>query len=276
MTAKIAGLFVYPVKSCRGIALQEVQVGSRGFLHDREFLVVDETDAFLTQRNAPELATIEVEIDAKGFAFRASQGELRLGFAEVAERKARPVRRDVTIFSDHVVADDMGDQVADWLSAQLGRTCRLVRAGDAFARDVPLRRVAEEFRAMGAPIPFTDAFPTLLTSEASLAELNGRLPHPIPMNRFRANIIVRGAAAFEEDTWQSLRAGALEFGCSAACLRCIITTTDQQTGARDGAEPLLTLATYRRSPDARGVMFGQYLVHRGTGTLRVGDVLEVN
>ncbi|MBA3272541.1 MAG: MOSC domain-containing protein [Chthoniobacterales bacterium] len=124
-------------------------------------------------------------------------------------------------------------------------------------------------------ISFTDAFPTLLTSESSLADLNSRLTKAIPMERFRPNIVVRGSAPFDEDSWSCLRAGEAVFHASAACLRCVITTTDQRTGKRDGVEPLRTLGIYRRAADHSGVMFGQYLVHSGAGTLRVDDVLSV-
>lgn len=273
---EITGLFVYPVKSCRGIAVAQTELGPRGFVHDREFLVVDESDTFLTQRNAPELATIATALDTTGFVFRSSAGELRLPFEEIAARSKKPVRRNITIFNDRGVADDVGDAAAAWFSTALRRTCRLVRVGEAFNRAVPLVRVAEDFRSAGAPpISFTDAFPTLLTSEASLADLNTRLPHPVPMNRFRPNIVVRGTAPYEEDTWRTVRANSVAFGCSAACLRCTITTTDQQTGERHGVEPLRTLAAYRRAADDSGVMFGQYLVHSGRGTLRVGDPLIV-
>jgi uncharacterized protein YcbX len=274
---EVTALFVYPVKSCRGIELQQVEIGPRGFLHDREFLVVDENDAFLTQRNTPALATIDLAIGPEGFLFGAPrQLELRLGFDEIAARAVSGERRNVAIFRDRALADDMGHAAAEWFSSALQRTCRLVRVGDAFRREVPLARVAEAFRMPGAaPISFTDAFPTLITSEASLADLNTRLAMPIPMARFRPNIVVRGAAAYEEDTWTRVRVSQISFGCSAACLRCVITTTDQQTGARDGVEPLRTLATYRRAADGSGVMFGQYLVHAEPGMLRVGDALVV-
>ncbi len=275
---QIAGLFTYPVKSCRGISMEEVEIGPRGFLHDREFLVVDEIDTFLTQRNAPELATVDIAIESSEFVFTTSEhGELQLRFREVEGAKETAARRNVSIFRDHVVADDMGDAAAEWFSAVLHRACRLVRAGGSYSREVALERVAKPYRSEGAPqISFTDAFPTLLVSEASAADLNSRLPHPIPINRFRPNIVVRGAIAYEEDTWSTVRSRNISFRCSAACLRCVITTTDQLTGERDGAEPLRTLASYRRGVDGMGVMFGQYLVHSGGGKLRVGEALSVN
>lgn len=271
---EITGLFVYPIKSCRGISLGEVEVGPRGLLHDREFLVVDDTDTFLTQRNAPELATIEAWFDAGALRVRTSQHaefvirEDELGGTPISTRR-------VTIFNDEVVADDMGAAAAEWFSDVLHRPSRLVRIGQQSVRQVPLACVADAFRAAGPPpISFTDAFPTLLVSEASVRDLNSRVPHEIPFDRFRPNILVTGTEPYEEDTWRSIEAEGLTFGCSAACLRCVITTADQQTGERDGAEPLRTLSTYRRAPDGSGVMFGQYLVHSASGRLRVGQRLR--
>lgn len=268
---EISGLFVYPVKSCRGIALDEVNVGRRGFLHDREFLVVDETDAFLTQRNAPALATIETTLTPSDLVLSAPRIEaLRVPLVSDTSG-ASTITREVQIFSGRMLADDRGDEAAEWFSSVLGRPCRLMQIGSSSVRRVRPDRIATpEF---GADISFTDAFPTLLITEASLADLNMRLPHAIPMNRFRPNIVVRGASAFAEDTWHRVRISDVVFHCSAACLRCVITTTDQRTGERDGAEPLATLATFRRAPDGTGVMFGQYLVHSGRGRLRIGDAL---
>ena len=271
---QITGLFIYPVKSCRGIALAEVQIGPRGFLHDREFMVVDEASEFLTQRTAPELATVRVALKHGSLAVSApGAGELRLSLANGVETAMAREPRRVRIFDDQVLADDMGDEAAAWFSAALQRSCRLVRAGAGFSRQVSPDKIAPQHRApRGHDISFTDGFPTLLTSEESLADLNRRLSAPVPMDRFRPNIIVRGGAAYEEDTWNRVRCGDLVFGCASPDLRCVITTTDQQTGRRDGPEPLRTLATYRRAAGG-GVMFGQYLVHSGTGALRVGDAL---
>jgi uncharacterized protein YcbX len=270
---EITSLFIYPVKSCRGVALEQAEIGPRGLMHDREFLIVDENDVFMTQRKTPELARITVSLGENDIAFSSDgAGELRLSFAELAANGEAP-RRTVQIFRDALLADDVGEVAADWLSGVLRQRCRLVRIGGASRREVPLERIAEASRPAVAPqIPFTDAFPTLLTSEASLADLNSRLPHPIPMNRFRPNIVVRGAAPFAEHTWRSLECGDVVLGCATACLRCVVTTTDQKRGVRDGVEPLQTLATYRRSPDESGVMFGHYLVHPTSGTLRIGDV----
>jgi len=273
---QITGLFVYPVKSCRGIPLPEAQVGPRGLQHDREFLVVDGTGLFLTQRTAPELATIRIALEQDGLALEAPGTEkLRVQFDNPdGGRTACGVQRKVTIFNDHALADEVGDEAADWFSAALCRPCRLVRVGASYSRKVLREKIAPRHRsAEGPEISFTDAFPTLLTSEESLADLNRRLSEPIPMDRFRPNIVVRGCGPYEEDTWSTVRGGNVTFGCATPNLRCVITTIDQQTGARDGVEPLRTLATYRRADEGGGVKFGQYLVHSGRGQLRIGDYL---
>lgn len=269
---QITGLFVYPVKSCRGIALEEVEIGPRGFLHDREFLLVDETNTFLTQRTVSELATVEIGLDETELIAQApGAGELRVS---LARQRPSEAPREVRIFNDQVLAEDVGDEAARWFGAVLQRPCRLVRTGASYTRRVSPEEVGRA--GAGSEISFTDAFPTLLTSEESLADLNSRLPRPLPMNRFRPNIVVRGSAPYEEDTWKAVGAGGIVFGCAAPNLRCLITTIDQQSGKRDGAEPLRTLATYRRAQNGSGVMFGQYLVHSGTGKLRVGDPLVID
>lgn len=275
---QITGLFVYPVKSCRGISLGEAQLGPRGFLHDREFLVVDEADAFLTQRNAPALATVQITLEEEGMVLDAPDVEsLRVPFHNFDDASGSRGARHVTIFNDHVLANDAGAEVAEWFGAVLHRSCRLVRIGQSYSRKVPLDKIAPAHRSDKAPeISFTDAFPTLLVSEESLADLNTRLAEPITMGRFRPNIVVRGCEPYEENTWLTVGAGDIVFGCATTCLRCVITSIDQTTGVRQGVEPLRTLATYRRSPDGNGVIFGQYLVHSGVGKLRVGDVLRAD
>lgn len=273
---QVAGLFVYPVKSCRGIALGEAEIGPFGFRHDREFLIVDEADRFVTQRAAGALALIQVSLDGQAMRLTAPDaGELSVSLAEPAHPSHAKPARAVQIFNDQVLADDMGDEAAEWISGALRQTCRLVRVGSAYSRKVPLQRIPEIHRTGQEPvISFTDAFPTLLVSEESLADLNARLSESIPMDRFRPNIVVRGCAPYAENSWDVVRAGEVVFGCATTCLRCVVTSIDQQTGSRTGAEPLKTLATYQRSPDGNGVAFGQYLVHSGSGMLRVGDALS--
>jgi len=272
---QITGLFIYPIKSCRAVPMEEAQLGLRGFAHDREFLVIDQNDLFLTQRNAPELATVQISLDQFGLRLKAPDaGELGVSFGEGEGRTSSRRPRSVTIFNDQVLADDVGAEPAAWFSAVLKRPCRLVRIGSSYSRRVPMEKIAAEHRpAEGPEVSFTDAFPTLLISEESLADLNTRLPEAIPMARFRPNIVVHGCAPYDENTWNTVRVGGIGFSCARTCLRCVISSTDQETGKRQGAEPLRTLATYRKSPDDNGVIFGEYLIHSGSGKLRVGDSL---
>ena len=155
------------------------------------------------------------------------------------------------------------------MSEVLATPCRLV-----FLDDPGRRKVAEAWRQGKESVSFADGFPVLLTSLESLGDLNGRLARPVGINRFRGNIVVGGAVAWDEDFWGVVRVGGVRFRVAKACERCVVTTVEQETGTRpDKTEPLRTLATFRR--DARGVMFGQNLIPLGDGEIRVGDPVEV-
>jgi len=264
VTLRVTGLFVYPVKSCAGTALQEAKLGARGIEHDREFMVVGPDHRFLTQRELPRLALIRPHLE---------DGRLRLAAPDYAAIELAPgdtgARYEVAVWRDTVCAVDQGDAVAEWFSSFLGTGVRLVR----MPRDV-VRRVDPAYAPrITDQLGFADGYPALLISEESLEDLNGRLAEPLPMNRFRPNIVLRGSGIpFAEDTWAKISIGSVPFDVVKACARCVTTTTDQRTAAR-GAEPLVTLATYRRVP--RGVLFGQNLVHAAEGTLRVGDEVTV-
>jgi MOSC domain-containing protein len=260
---RVTALNVYPIKSCAGTALETAELGRRGIVHDREFLVVDVGWRFLTQREHPRLALVRPA---------RTDATLTLHAPGMSPLELEPVDGDrhlVTIWRDCVMAADQGDRVAEWLNEYLGAKCRLVRQPDDVVRAVDhafATRATDE-------VSFADGYPVLLISEESLSDLNTRLEQPLPMNRFRPNIVVSGAdQAYVEDTWAEIRIGAVGFSVVKACARCITTTTDQSTAER-GHEPLATLATYRNV--ARGVLFGQNLIHSAPGTIAVGDTLEV-
>lgn len=260
----VTGLFVYPIKSCAGTPLDVAELGDRGIQHDREFMLVDPDNHFLTQRQLPRMALIHPNRTADALELTApGMRALRLTPRLAGER------RQLTVWRDQVGAIDQGPEVAQWLSTYLDKPCRLVRHADD-----AVRRVDAEFaRQPTDQVSFADGFPLLLISEESLAELNTRLPEALPMNRFRPNVVVRGArTAYAEDTWQEISVGGVCFSLVKACARCAITTTDQATAER-GIEPLATLATYRRV--ARGVLFGQNLIHHRRGTIRVGDTVRI-
>ena len=173
----------------------------------------------------------------------------------------------VTVWDDTCQAIDEGDEVAAWLSTYLKISCRLVRMADDW-----VRRVDPQYGGEQDQVGFADGYPFLLISAGSLDDLNGRLEQALPMNRFRPNIVVSGCPAFAEDTWRLAKMGACEFRVVKPCDRCVITTTDQETGRR-GQEPLKTLARYRNS--ANKVLFGQNLIPETAGLMRVGDPVHV-
>jgi uncharacterized protein YcbX len=259
----LSALTSYPVKSARGIALPTGEVDATGLGHDRSFMVVTRDGTYLTQRELPRLALVHTAFQGDDLVMGLPSGEdLRIGLT-----RAKGVPIPVRVWDDHTVALDQGDDAADLLTAHLGVACRLVR------KDPAAIRPADADYAPGAEVSFVDGFPFLLTTEASLADLNARLPRPLPMERFRPNLVVTGSEPFAEDDWRVIRIGDVVFDVVKPCARCAITTVDQQTGKRDGAEPLRTLGTFRRG--RKGVLFGQNLAHRRQGTLRVGDEVVV-
>lgn len=259
----VTHLNVYPVKSCRGIPLGTATLDRWGIQHDRNWMVVDADGLFVSQRTQPRLALVEPALGPERLILRAP--EMPALELPVTGRAGRD--RTVTIWKDTCRALDQGDAAAEWFTRYLGQPTRLVRIGGGFERPV-----SEATYPSGADVGFADGYPLLVLSLASLADLNARLAEPVPMNRFRPNLVVGGCPAFAEDTWKRIRIGDVNFQLVTACERCSITTVDQATGVQ-GKEPLSTLATFRRI--GGGVIFGRNVVHQGVGTLRVGDVVEV-
>jgi len=260
---RVDGLYCYPVKSCRGASLDTAIVGPRGIAADRQWMVVDEEGEFLTQRALPRMALVSPRLIDVGLELTAP-GMPPLSVSP----SVQPERTRVTVWEERCAAVEEGRDAAEWLSTFLEVPCRLVRMPDD-----EVRRVDPRYATPDDQVGFADGFSFLLTSRASLDDLNQRLPAPLPMNRFRPNIVVAGSEAFEEDRWKRIRIDGITFAVVKPCARCAITTTDQDTGERSH-EPLRTLATFRRVA-GRGVMFGQNLVHDRAGVLHVGAEVEV-
>ena len=275
---QVTGLFIYPIKSCAGVEVLRWPISRFGFLHDREFLVVDEHWSFLTQRTHPRLVLIQPIPEPDLLRLQAPNLP-EIGLPWVGSPEDHPIkpRRSVTIWRDQVEVDDFGEEIAEWFSAHLGSKARLVRMGNQYRRVVQKEKTPVIHQeALGRrEVSFADAYPFLIISEASLADLNRRLPQPIPMNRFRPNIVIGGAVdSYAEDQWHSIEIGSLRFRHGAPCVRCVVTTTDQITLER-GKEPLKTLATYRIRSDG-GVNFGMnFFCESSTGTIRVGDIIRL-
>jgi uncharacterized protein YcbX len=260
---RVSRLFIYPVKSCRGVEVDEARVGATGFEHDRRWMLVGGNGSFLSQREHPRMALVKVRVGEDRLSLAApGLPALEVGSGEEPRRMSR-----VTVWDDVCEAVDEGEKAARWFSEHLGVPARLVRLADDDAR--PLSSPAAQ---PGDRISFVDGFPFLLLSQASHDGLNRRLALPVPIDRFRANIVVDGCEPHAEDGWSQVRVGEVKFKVAKPCARCVITTVDQSTGER-GREPLRTLSTYR-TQDGQ-VLFGQNLVHQTSGIVRVGDPVDV-
>ncbi len=257
----VRALHFYPVKSLRGLSASRALVVDRGFEHDRRFMVVDDSGRFLTQRTLPRMSLVTVDIAGDALLLTAP-GMDRL---EVPLRPEQGQAQVVDVWKDRCQALSLGERPARWFSQFLGIPSSFVYMPDATIR--------ETNPAHGpGRVGFADAYPFLLASTSSLAELAQR-GGAVPMERFRPNIVVDGAPAFAEDGWTRLRIGEVEFRVVKPCVRCAVTTVDPALGAVAGVEPLGTLATFRRSDD--GVLFGMNLVNENVGTIVVGETVEV-
>lgn len=260
----LSALNIYPIKSCAGITALSWEVDPFGFRYDRRWMVTTPRGEFITQRECPALALVHLEVAEPHLRVTApGMPELLLALNPLG---GRPVSTMIWDDQVNVVAPD--HRADDWFSRVVGLEVVL-----AYMPDTVHREVDHDWAPRGGRTGFADGFPFLLIGEASLADLNRRLAAPLPMNRFRPNLVVSGSTPFAEDAWRGIRIGALEMEVVKPCARCVVTTTSQERGERDGDEPLRTLATFRRQ-DGK-VMFGQNVVHYGLGRLQVGDEVAI-
>ncbi|MEV7990380.1 MOSC N-terminal beta barrel domain-containing protein [Streptomyces sp. NPDC086077] len=268
--AELLSIHVHPVKAFRGLAPREAVVEPWGLAGDRRWVLIDDGGRVVTQRQQPRLALAAAELVPGGV--RLCGPGLDPLIVPVPEA-AGTITLD--IFGNKVEGVLAGRSAHAWCSAYLGVPTRLVHMDDPATR----RPVDPEYALPGETVSFADACPLLLTSAASLGALNSLIAEdglaeegPLPMNRFRPNVVVGGTAPWAEDHWRRIAVGEVEFRVAKMCGRCVVTTTDQDTAER-GREPLRTLGRHRR---IRGsLVFGQHLVPRSPGTIRVGDPVRV-
>ncbi|HSJ25152.1 MAG TPA: MOSC N-terminal beta barrel domain-containing protein [Longimicrobiales bacterium] len=266
---RVSELTVYPVKGCAGVALEQAELDSFGVRHDRRWMIARPDGDFVTQRGTPQLALLETALEANALVLRSrTAGEARVPLA--GPEGAAPVRL-VRIWDDVVEALDAGDEAADLVGRHLGAEGDGLRL--VYMPDSTLRQVSPAHARPGDRVSFADGFPLLVVTQQSLDELNRRLPEPVPMHRFRPNVVVDDAPSpHDEDTWRRIRLGSVPCDVVKPCARCVVTTVDQATAVA-GVEPLRTLAAYRRQDGL--VWFAQNAIHRATGWLAVGDDVEV-
>lgn len=259
----ISALFVYPLKGAGGIRLDAARLDRFGVHLDRRWVLTDPAGDFLSQRNHPRMALIRCTIEGKGLRFDAPDVHPLRVAAEPDGGEARRVR----VWHDLVDATLPSPEADGWFSGVLDSPCRA-----AFFPAHAVRPVDPE-AAPGAVVGFADAFPLLVLTQASVDELNRRLERPVPVDRFRPNVVIGGdVPPHAEDRWRRLAVGALRLRLVKPCARCAVTTVDQATGVR-GKEPLRTLAEYRRHDGQ--LYFGQNAIHESPGVLRRGDRVRV-
>jgi uncharacterized protein YcbX len=273
---RVSGLWVYPLKSAAGIAVETLVLDALGAGGDRRWMLVDAAGEAVTGRSHPPLVRIQ-----PAFADGDSEGALVLSAPGMAPLRVgvpagAPVRQ-ARVWDDTVPVGDAGDEAAAWCSAVVGAPVRLVRL-DAHA-ERPLRaKYAGPVAWEGRHVPLSDGAPLLLLGEASVAALQARLaaagrsPQEGQPRRFRANILVAGTMPHEEDTWREVSVGEVRLGVGNACPRCVLTTVDPDSAAQ-GVEPLRTLAGYRTREGK--VVFGMNATHAAPGVIRVGDAVRV-
>ncbi|MDQ3101760.1 MAG: MOSC domain-containing protein [Bacteroidota bacterium] len=268
MKLSLASIHIHPIKSLGGFSIEEGRITDRGLEGDRRWIMVDETGVFLSQREAPEMACLHTSPSYGGFTV----SDLRNGRSiSIPWQIDQGEKVRVSVWSDKVNALHQGD-LDQWFSEALDRNVRLV-----FMPVQSKRRT--DGRYAKSLNSFSDGFPYLIVSQASLDDLNEKLARSgssgamqIPMDRFRPNFVIAGGEAFQEDQWRSISIGEIGFELVKPCARCVIVTTDQQTGKRE-KEPLRTLSTYRSKGNK--VLFAMNAVAHGEGTIRRGDPIEV-
>lgn len=263
MMLQISELFVYPIKSLGGISLTTAQVTERGLQHDRRWMLVDEANQFLTQRAFPQMALLQTQLTEDGLLIKhkKTSDKIIVPFQPSGETMR------VQVWSDVVKAVEVNKEISEGFSAILSMKCKLV-----YMPDSTKRRVDTRYASNKEITSFSDGYPFMLISQSSLDDLNNRLQSPLPMNRFRPSIVVTGSLPFEEDEWAHFTSNNIDFFGVKLCARCVITTINQDE-ATSSKEPLQTLATYRKFQNK--IYFGQNLLHRGEGMLRIGDSLQI-
>ena len=275
---RVTALYLHPLKSAAGVQVQEITLDERGAVGDRRWILADAHGEMITARDAHRLVLIR-----PSFLTGDRDGGIRLSAPEcepidvpldVVDRAAPT--RVVRVWGDEVMTHDAGHAAAIWCTAAAGRPCRLMRLADTDRR--PLApRFAGSIDPQSRYVAMSDGAPLLLLGMASIDALDGRLfgnGHAQRMDprRFRANVLLSGTAAHEEDTWRDIHIGDVSLSVGSACTRCVLTTVDPDSAER-GPEPLRTFSQYRRADG--GVIFGMNTTHRNAGVIRVGDEVQV-
>lgn len=241
----LTDIFIYPIKSLGAIRLGKATVQREGLQHDRRWMLLGADGKFLTQRGLPEMALLQPSLRPDRLS--VSHSEKDFGSIEIPFDATDGPPLPVQVWDDEVAAHYVSREADEWFSDALGQSCQLVRIEENAMR-YSLKGKGGKY------VSFADGQPFLVIGEASLTDLNRRLSEPVPMSRFRPNLVFDGALPYAEDGWQKFSIGSVQFEMVKPCGRCTVTTIDQETGSKTGDEPLRTLGTYRQ--DGKNVNFG--------------------
>ncbi|EPR68717.1 MOSC domain-containing protein [Cyclobacterium qasimii] len=262
---KVSQINIYPIKSLGGINLIDANVEISGFQYDRNWMLVDQNGKFLTQRSLPEMALLQVELQEKGLLVYHQlnpEDRIEIPFLENTGEKI-----EGTVWDDSVKTLHVSSKIDKWFSAKLKTNCQLVKM------DLDNKRYIEgKYKVNNEHVSFADSMPFLIIGQSSLDDLNSKLEVPIPMARFRPNIVFTGALPFAEDDWDNIQIGQVRFKVTKPCARCTMITIDQKTGEK-GKEPLTTLSQYRKV-DGK-ILFGQNLIALDKGGIAVGNIIKL-
>lgn len=261
----VSELYIYPIKSLGGFNVNAATLTDRGFEHDRRWMLVDENNVFLSQRELTAMALLKVKLNDNGLEIYHSQKDAEHIVVSFQNNGGEQLR--VRVWDDDCDAITVSKTIDDWFSEMLSIKCRLV-----YMPDKSDRFVEKPYAKDNEITSFSDGYPILMIGQSSLDDLNARLAQPLPMNRFRPNIVFTGGTAFQEDEIKSFTINGVTFSCVKPCARCVVTTIDQRTGSKN-KEPLKTLSTYRLRNNK--IYFGQNILYKGLGTVRVGDVMQL-
>ncbi len=262
---KVTAIYIYPVKSLSGISLDSSVVEERGFKYDRRWMLVDESNRFITQRTHPQMALLQPEIKDDKLIITDKSNKLSPLFVPLNYNLEKEIT--VQVWNDNVNALLYDDDINSWFTEALNFNCKLV-----YMSKEAKRKVDEKYAA-NKTVGFADGFPFMIIGEESLNDLNSKLKNPVPMIRFRPNIVFSGGEPFDEDGWKSISIGDVQFKVVKPCSRCVITTINPDT-AEKGKEPLNTLSKYRKVNGK--VNFGMNAVAEKTGVISVGDEITVS
>ena len=264
---QLSEIYIYPIKSLGGIRLENSNITPRGLENDRRFMLVDENGRFLSQREHPQLAVFQTEIEGNFLSItnKKSDQNLRISLSQNPQLPSL----SVTIWDDKVSAIEVSKEASDWFTQALKIPTRLV-----YMNEESQRKIEPEYSLSGEEITsFSDGYPILIIGQSSLNDLNNRLDNPLNINRFRPNFVFTDGEPFEEDAWHEFMVGNVRFFGVKPCARCIMTTIDQEKGEKSGKEPLLTLNKYRKAGNK--ILFGQNVLIIQLGTVSVGNDVTV-